>query len=289
MTRFALLALAAFAVAPSALAQTPADTTDMPSTPADSAASDTTVVVIELDPERARGLYDEGVSLLRDRDFAAALPLFDEALVYNPEYPAAALGRAQALVGQRMLTDAQAAYNLAIELADRSDASNAASIKQTAENQVAQVNQALENQAAAQAAAQAEADAQAAAGATAEKVNQATQMLAGNEVSFEQASEAYALLEQARLDGYDPNQVAFFYAKALNAMERGADAIPYAEAAVEQASGQEDPSGVYIQLGLAHMGAGNTDEARAAFEAVQEGQAWHGWAQHYIGQLDAQG
>ena len=287
MTRSALLALAAFAVAVPASAQTPADTTDMPVAATDSMASDTTVVVIELDPDRARGLYDEGVGLLRDRDYAAALPLFDEALVYNPEYPAAALGRAQALVGQRMLTDAQAAYELAIELADRSDASNAGSIKQTAENQVAQVNQALDNQAAAQAAAQAEADAQAAAGATAEKVNQATQMLGGNEISFEQATEAYALLEQARMDGYDPNQVAFFYAKALNAMERGADAIPYAETAVENAAGQDDPSAVYIQLGLAHMGAGNADEARAAFEPISEGQAWHGWAQHYIGQLDA--
>ncbi|PAP77579.1 tetratricopeptide repeat protein [Rubrivirga marina] len=286
MTRIALFALAAFAVAAPASAQTPADTTGAP---ADSAASDTTVVVIELDPERARGLYDEGVGLLRDRDYAAALPLFDEALVYDPEYPAAALGRAQALVGQRMLNDAQAAYELAIELADRSDASNAASIKQTAENQVAQVSQALENQAAAAAAAQAEADAQAAAGATAEKVNQATQMLGGNEITFEQATEAYALLEQARMDGYDPNQVAFFYAKALNAMERGADAIPYAETAVEQASDQADPSAVYIQLGLAHMGAGNADAARAAFESVQEGQAWHGWAQHYIGQLDSEG
>lgn len=286
MTRTALLALFAFAVAGSAAAQTPADTTDAP---ADTTASDTTVVVIELDPERARGLYDEGVGLLRDRDFAAALPLFEQALVYNPEYPAAALGRAQALVGQRMLTDAQAAYQSAIELADRSDASNAATIKQTAETQLAQVTQALDNQAAAQAQAQAQADAQAAAGATAEKVNQATQMLAGNDISFEQASEAYALLEQARLDGYDANQVAFFYAKALNAMERGADAIPFAETAVEQAAGQDDPSGVYIQLGLAHMGAGNADEARAAFEAIEEGQAWHGWAQHYIGQLDAQG
>ena len=286
MTRIALLALFAFAVAGSASAQTPADTTD---TPADSAASDTTMVVIELDPERARGLYDEGVGLLRNRDFAGALPLFDEALVYNPEYPAAALGRAQALVGQRMLNDAQAAYQSAIELADRSDASNASTIKQTAETQLAQVTQALDNQAAAQAQAQAQADAQAAAGATAEKVNQATQMLGGNDISFEQASEAYALLEQARMDGYDANQVAFFYAKALNAMERGADAIPFAETAVEQAAGQDDPSGVYIQLGLAHMGAGNADEARAAFEAIQEGQAWHGWAQHYIGQLDAQG
>ena len=30
-------------------------------------------------------------------------------------------------------------------------------------------------------------------------------------------------------------------------------------------------------------------EARAAFEAITEGQSWHGWAQHYIGQLDAEG
>ena len=119
------------------------------------------------------------------------------------------------------------------------------------------------------------------------EVQQAIDLLQANPVAEADAMQAYTFLEQARTAGYDPNQVAFYYAKALNAMNRGADAVSYAQTAVEASEGQSDRSPYYIQLGLAHMGAGNTEEARAAFEAIGEGEAWHGWAQHYIGQLDA--
>ncbi len=170
-------------------------------------------------------------------------------------------------------------------MAEASDASNASQIKATAQALLDQVTAVLDQAAAAQAAADAAAGAQ----ATATKVQQATEMLSGNEITEEQASEAYTLLEQARLDGYDPNLVAFYYAKALNAMGRGAAAGPVAETAVAASEGQADRSAFYIQLGLAHMGAGNNAEARAAFEAITDGQAWYGWAQHYIGQIDAEG
>ena len=279
MTRYALLALAAFG-----LAAAPANAQDDPAAPAD-AVADTTETVIEADPERARELYNEGRESLSARDFEAALAKFDEALVYNDTYAAAALGRGQALAQLGRLEDARSAFEQAAAFASASDAGNADQIAEVAVQSADRITQALE----ARAAANEQQAAAAGAQANAQKIEQATQMLAGPEVDMATAADAFALLEQARLDDFDVSPYAFFYAKALNAMERGADAVPYAEAAVEQAADQDDPSAVYIQLGLAHMGAGNAAEARAAFESIAEGQAWHGWAQHYIGQLDAEG
>ena len=283
MTRHTLLALLAFGLVASASAQTDPMPTDTPALPADSAAADTTEAAIELDPERARSLYDEGAGLLRARDFQAALLKFEEALLYNPSYAAAGLGRAQSLAAQRRLEDARNAFEEAIAMAEASDASNAASIKETAERQLEQVASVLDQQAAA---AQAQADADAAAGVQA-KVTEATQILSANEVSFEQAADAYALLEQARMDGFDANSVAYYYAKALVAMERGADAVPYAETAVTQSEGQPDRSSYYILLAQAELGAGNAAGARAALESISEGEAWHGWVPHYMGQVEA--
>ena len=248
----------------------------------DSVASDS-VEVIQQDPERARALYDEGREGLTARDFEAALAKFDEALVFNETYAAAALGRAQALAQLGRLSDSRSAFEQTVALAGASDASNAETIASAAQRGLDQVSQVLE------ARAQAEAQNQAAAAANenSQKVQQAVEMLSANEIPEATAIDAYALLEQARLAEFDMAPYAFYYAKALNAMNRGADAIDYAQTAVDASEDQADRSPYYIQLGLAHMGAGNTEEARAAFEAVSEGQAWHGWAQHYIGQLDA--
>ena len=263
-----------------ALAASPAVAQD--TAPADSVASDS-VEVIEQDPERARELYDEGREALTARDFQAALAKFDEALVFNETYAAASLGRAQALAQLGRLEDSRSGFEQTLALAEASDASNAETIASAAQRGLDQVSQVLQ----ARADAQAQNAAAAAQSEAATKVQQAIDILQANPVPEADAMEAYTLLEQARLAGYDPNQVAFYYAKALNAMGRGADAVPFAQTAVEASEGQDDRSPYYIQLGLAHMGAGNAAEARAAFEAIAEGQAWHGWAQHYIGQLDA--
>ncbi|WP_420457207.1 tetratricopeptide repeat protein [Rubrivirga sp.] len=290
MTRSALLAALAFGVVTTASAQTePAEMpTDMP-VMADTVAVDSTEATVELDPERARALYDEGVTSLRAQDYDAALLKFEEALLYNPSYAAAGLGRAQSLAAQRRLDDARTAFEEAIAMANASDASNAGDVRSTAQRQLAQVTAAIEQRDASAAAAEQANAAAAGAQATAAKVEEATQMLAGNEITMAQATDAYALLEQARMDGYDADLVAFYYAKALNAMERGADAVPYAQTAVDAADPSADNSALYIQLGLAHMNAGNADQARTAFESITDGQAWHGWAQHYIGQLDSEG
>ena len=289
MTRSALLAALALGLA-AAPAQAQTTPTEMPAMPADSVAMDTpaadsTATVIEPDADRARELYREGLDLYRADDLDAALLKYEESLLYGESFAPSGLGRAQVLTRMGRLEDARNAFESAVAMAEASDASNAADIRTAARRGLEQITEAIDARAAAAQATQQNEAAQ----ATAEKVTRATEMLSGNEITMAQATDAYALLEQARLDGYDPDLVAFYYAKALNAMERGADAVPFAETALAASEGQADRSPFYIQLGLAHMGAGNTDQARTAFQAITEGQAWHGWAQHYIGQLDAEG
>lgn len=280
MTRFTLLAALGLGLALPAAAQTTEPA------PTDPAAADTTT--IEVDPERARELYDQGVETLSGGDYEAALATFNEALVYNPQYAAAELRRGQALAQLSRLEDARTAFESAIALAEASDAGNAATIVTAATRARDQIAQVLDNQAAA-------AQAEAAAQSVQAKVTEAIGILQGinitdtTDANFGPASEGYALLEQARMEGYDPNLVAEYYAIALNAMARGADAIPFAETALENNADQADTSRYHILLGLAHMGAGNTAEAQATFEAVEEGQSWHGWAQHFLGQVNAEG
>ena len=276
MPRLLLLALLALGLSATASAQT-----DTP----DDVVSDTTDVeieeAVEPDPERARAIYGEGLDLFRADNMEEALLKYEESLLYNETYAPAAIGRAQVLARMGRLEDSRNAFEAAVAMAAASDAGNAAEIQAAARRGLDQVTTALEARAAAEAA-RAEANA---ANETTAKVTQAVEILNANELTFEQAAEGYALLEQARVAGYDADQVALYYAKALVAMDRGADAVPYAETALAATEGEADRSGSYIQLGLAHMNAGNAAEARAAFEAVQEGQAWHGWAQHYLGQV----
>ena len=87
-------------------------------------------------------------------------------------------------------------------------------------------------------------DQQASATERAAKVQRASTMLQADPVSEGAASQAFTLLEEARVAGYDANLVAFYYAKALNVMGRSADAIPYAQTAVDASDGQARPLGV---------------------------------------------
>lgn len=276
---FAPLTLALALAVPASAQEVPADPVALP---ADSAAVDSTAA-IEPDPERARELYQEGRTALTANDYERALNQFDQALLYNDSYAVAALGRGQALAQLGRLEDSRSALESAIAMAEASDASNVAG---PAQRYLDQITSAIESREAAAAAQQQAAAAEQASAATTQKVEQAVAVLQGAEVTEAQAIDAYALLEQARMAGYDTEQVAFYYAKALNAMNRGADALPYAETALAQSEGQADRSLYYIQLGLANMGAGNADAARSAFESIEEGQTWHGWAQHYLRELD---
>ncbi len=130
-------------------------------------------------------------------------------------------------------------------------------------------------------------EARAATQATAEAFSNAVTLLSANPTPG-QAEEALGMLNQVMEAGYDSTQTAFYYAQAYNAMDRGQDALPYAEVAVAASSSEADRSSYYIQLGLAYMKMGNATEARAAFEKTQGG-AWESWGTHYIGQLDSDG
>ena len=289
MSRLSLSAAAAFAfalAAPASAQEAAPDT--LAALPADSVAAEAEPA-IEPDPERARELYEGGRTALTAKDYDTALDQFNQSLLYNDSYAVAALGRGQALAQLGRLEDSRSALESAVAMAEASDAANAGDVARSARSYLDQINDVIARREAAaeqQQAAQAAQAAQAESAAQGQKVEQAIAVLQANEVTEAQAIDAYALLEQARLAGYDTEQVAFYYAKALNAMNRGADAVPYAETALAQSEGQEDRSLYYIQLGLAHMGAGNADDARAAFEAIGEGQSWHGWAQHYLRELD---
>ena len=273
MPRSLLFALAALLAAPAFAQDAPTDSTEMPmDAVADSTMmADSVAVVIEPNPEKARELYTEGNEVLRS-DPARALEKYDESLLYNETYAVAALGRAQALVGLRQMDEAVEAYEAAIALAQ---AGGDDRVVTRGREQLAQIRDSMEQRAAAQADAE----------ATAAAVRRASDLLQTDPVSVAQANEALQLLEQAEAAGVEPSGLAFYYAKAYNALDRGAEAVPYAQAALDTSTG--DQSAFYIQLGLAHKSAGNVAEARAAFESAKEG-SWAGWADHYLRQLDAE-
>lgn len=291
MHRLTPLSLLAFGLAafPASAQEVPADPDPVVVT--DTVATDSTEAVIQPDPERARELYDAGRTELQAGNYEEAVLKFDQALVYNESYAAAALGRGQALAQLARLEDSRNALEAAIAMAEASDATNASQVADVARRYLEQINQALEAVAQREAAsAQQQQEAE-----VAQKIEQAAAILQG--VSFTDAeadnytpaAEAYALLEQARIAGYDPELVPHYYALSLLLMDRAADAVPYAETAAGSPANASDPSREYIILGLAHMNAGDAAAARDAFEAIEEGQAWHGWAQHYLGQLGAEG
>lgn len=272
MLRSLLFASAALLAAPAFAQDVPTDSTAIPSeVAADSTmmADSVAVVVIEPNPTKARELYAEGNEMLRS-DPEGALAKYDEALLYNQQYAVAALGRAQALVGLRQMDEAAEAYQSAITLAQAGGDDRVVS---RAREQLAQINESMAQRA----------EAQASADATGAAVRRASDLLQTDPVSVAQANEALQLLQQAEEGGVEASGLAFYYAKAYNALDRGAEAVPYAQAALDASTG--DQSAFYIQLGLAHKSAGNTDAARAAFESAKAG-SWAGWADHYLRELD---
>ena len=286
MTRLTLLSALALAFSLSAQAQT-TDPAELPAPTADTVAVDSAAVVITPDPDRALALYNEGLALYRAEDYEAALAKYDESLLYGETFAPAGFGRGQTLYNLGRLEDSRNALEAAVAMARASDAPNADQIQAASQQWLDTVTQTIEAREASAAAAEQQQAAASAAQEMNDKVARATEMLSGNEITFEQAADAYALLEQAREAGYDADQAALYYAKALTAMERGEEAVPYAETALRASEGQADRSATYVVLGQAHLAAGDAAQARAAFEMIQEGQAWHGWVPHYMSQVEA--
>ncbi len=282
MTRSLLLAFALLALP--AVAQT-TDSTAM-SDPAmamttDSTATDSTAAFVP-DPAQARPLYDEALALGRSSNYAEALLKYEESLRHNPGFAPSAFGRAQALAQLGRLEDARSAFEEAVATARAADDS---AVRTAAERGLAQVQTAIEQRDANTAAQSAAATEAQRVQAMADAITEATNLLNSDPVSPDAAQRAYDALERARQSGYDANLVAYYYAKALIALDRAAEAVPYAQSAVDAADASTDRSGLYVQLGLAQRAAGDTAAARAAFEAAQSG-SWASWASHYLREMD---
>ncbi len=114
-------------------------------------------------------------------------------------------------------------------------------------------------------------------------IDQATVLLAADPFTPEAAQQVYDQLERAREAGYDANLLAFQYARALNTLGRGADALPYAQTALDAAT-DDDKSAYYIQLGIAKRTTGDDPGAREAFTAAKAG-SWAGWADYYLADM----
>ena len=281
MNRSLLLGLVAALALPVA-AQTPDSTSaDVVMDPVMSGPmmADTTMadsaMAFQPNPAMARPLYDEGLALGRADDYAAALLKYEESLLNDPSFAPSAFGRAQALAQLGRLDDSQSAFEEAIAAARAADNGQVLTASETG---LRQVQAAIAQR---DAAASANASAQAMTAA----VTEATELLNADPVTPETAQQAYDALERARAAGYDPNLAAFYYAKALVALDRGAEAVPYAQTALDAADASTDRSGLYIQLGLAQRAAGNMDAARASFESARDG-SWSGWAEHYLREMD---
>lgn len=266
MTRFLPL-LAALLFAGAATAQdTPTETME---SDVMTAEADTTEPAITFNPERSRQLAAEGDALFGEKNYDGALEQYTLGLAYDSTYAKNPFGQARSYVQLRQLPQAVEAYRLAIELSNGVEGMS--SITSAARTELSRIEETMVAQQSAQ--------------AIAENINRASAMLQSEPVSASAAETAYGLMEDARMAGYDSSLVAFFYAKALNIMERHDEALPYAELALAQSEGQPDRSGFYIQVGLAHWGAGDMDAAREAFSSTAGG-AWEAWGTHYIGKME---
>ena len=280
MTRLPLLGLAGVLFAAPAGAQTmPPDSTvaDSTVTMADSTAGPT------VDTARANTLNTQAVAAERT-DFAAALALYDQALVADPTYPPALLGRGNMLSQLGRNAEARASYEAAAAAAavrgeefarvGTAATTNAGIVAGILAEAAETARQSVD--VAAQTAA---VEVQTAA------IQAASALLATDPLTPEAAQQAYDQLEIAREAGYDPNLLAFSYAKSLNALGRGADALPYAELALA-GSTEEDKSVYHIQVGIANRFAGDDPAARVAFTAAKAG-SWAGWADYYLAEMGA--
>ena len=277
MTRLTLLGAAALVALPAA-AQTP-DSTAM--TPGTALVADSALAVSTLDRARASTLNREALAAEGTRDYAAALAVYDRALAADSTYAPALLGRGNMLSQLGRNPEARLSYDAAIAAAAGQPAF--ARVLATATDNSRIVTGLLAEEAAI-ARQQADVDAQTAAVAVQTvAIEAATALLTPDPLTPENAQAGFDQLEAARAAGYDPNSVAFYYAKALNALQRGAEALPYAEQALA-ASTEADKSVYHIQVGIANRFAGNDPAAREAFTAAKGG-SWAGWADHYLGEM----
>jgi tetratricopeptide (TPR) repeat protein len=252
----ALAALIGLVAAP-AQAQTPdsTQTTD----PGTSAVSPE-------DANRSRVLFNEGFELLGQGDYEAALAKFEEGLALDPSNNRNAFGRAMALAQLDRQDEAFEAFDQAIALSEAADDAETLGAARRAHGLLS--------------------------------YSRAMPLLEASPLPQEAASEALPLLavvegalpllQEAGDETVNANALPYQLARVHNVLGNYEDAVRYAEQAVQLNEGAADMSAFYIELGLAHRGAGNIEGARAAFEQARTG-AWGSWAEHYLRELDAAG
>ena len=281
MTRLPLLGLAGvlFAAAPAGAQTT--DSTMVAPTMADSTMMSDSTMAATVDTPRAIELNTQAVALERS-DFAGALTLYDQALVADPTYPPALLGRGNMLSQLGRNEEARSSYEASAAAAAERGA-DYARVGETARTNAGIVAGMLAQQAEATRANAAAEQQAAAVGLQSEAIDQATALLATDPFTPEVAQQVYDQLERAREAGYDANLLAFQYARSLNTLGRGADALSYAQQALS-ASTDEDKSAYYIQLGISKRLTGDDPGAREAFTSAKAG-SWAGWADYYLAEM----
>ncbi|OZC01958.1 hypothetical protein BSZ36_02550 [Rubricoccus marinus] len=229
-----------------------------------------TVEVVTFDPDRSRMLSMQADSLFKASDYEMALERYSEGYELDSTYAKNPFGQARSYVRLNNLKAAMVSYRKAIELAEGVEGMG--NIFDAAREERRVVEARIEEEQGAQ--------------AVNDKITRATTLLQAEPLSESAANTAFELLEDVRMNAdYDSSQVAFYYAKALNALGRSQEATHYAQLAVDQSEGQPDRSAYFIQLGLAHMGAENEDAAREAFTAAKEG-SWASWAEYYLNEME---
>lgn len=207
-------------------------------------------------------LYVEGDSLIKTEDLEGALAKFEEGLEVDPESALNAYGKGRALARLGEYMEASEALELAAELAPAEE-------NPQLEEAIASLNEQVAER----------------VGQTAYR--QARDQLAAGEITADVAEQALPLLETAEANGVESAGLSYNFARAYNALGRYDEAASRAESALAADGSAEDLSPYYIELGIAKMNTGDTEGAREAFENAKNG-SWASWAEHYLGQLDAQ-
>lgn len=222
------------------------------------AQDDTTVpdtIVVPVPGNDAREAFNEGNALLRDGDNEGALAKFQAGLRLDPQSARNAYGVALALAQLERADDASVAFENAIQLAVAANDEETASAARRALGTISYRN--------------------------------AIALLQAFPLAADSAQAALPLLRKAEEGDLGQAMLPYQFARVHNALERYEEAERYAMQAVDNRDeSADDHSALYYELGLARLGAGNTEGALEAFEMAKNG-TWAGWAEFQINEINS--
>ena len=212
-------------------------------------------IVVPVPGNDARSVFNEGNALLREGDNEGALAKFEAGLRLNRRSARNAYGRALALAQLEREDDASTAFDDAIQLADAANDSETATAARRALGTISYRN--------------------------------AISLLQAFPLPADAARSALPLLRKAEEGNLEQPMLPYQFARVHNALEEYEEAERYAMQAVDNGDDcDDDCSALYYELGLARMGAGNSEGALEAFEMAKDG-TWGGWAEHQINEIYA--